>query len=130
MQLLKKLAHLMISNFGPKEQRVKLLFDHHFFVNKYYLHKSANKQNLARILNISNTELENLTIKNFEIGFDALIEMYRFQHFWDEFTNPVNAHLPIQSIISVCGFSSNKEFNNLISGHKEESKMILKKTFV
>jgi len=130
MQLLKKLTLLLISKFSPKEQRVKLLFEHHFFANKYYLHKSANKQNLARILNISNIELDELTTKNFEIGFDALIEMYRFQHFWDEFTNPVNAHLPIQSIISVCGFSSNQEFNNLIAGHKEQSKMILKKAFV
>lgn len=130
MQLLKQLAILLVSKFGPKEQRVKLLFDHHFFSNKYYLHKSANKQNLARILNITNIELDNLTLKNFEISFDALIEMYRFQHFWDEFTNPVNAHLPIQSIISICGFSSNQEFNNLIADHKEASKMILKKTFV
>ena len=119
-----------LQNFLNQESRNKHLFDHHFFVNQYYLHKSANKQNLARILNISNIELDELTTKNFEIGFDALIEMYRFQHFWDEFTNPVNAHLPIQSIISVCGFSSNQEFNNLISGHKEQSKMILKKAFV
>jgi methylphosphotriester-DNA--protein-cysteine methyltransferase len=130
MQLFKKIVLYFISKFGPKEQRVKLLFEHHFFVNRYYLHKSANKQNLARILNISNIELDELTTKNFQIGFDALIEMYRFQHFWDEFTNPVNAHLPIQSIISICGFSSNQEFNNLISGHKEASKMILKKAFV
>jgi hypothetical protein len=130
MQLFKKIVPYFISKFGPKEQRVKLLFEHHFFTNKYYLHKSANKQNLARILNISNLELDNLTTKNFQIHFDALIEMYRFQHFWNEFTNPVNAHLPIQSIISICGFSSNQEFNNLIAGHKEASKMILKKAFI
>jgi hypothetical protein len=130
MQLFKKIVLYFNSKFGPKEHRIKLLFEHHFFANRYYLHKSANKQNLAHILNITNIELDELTTKNFEIGFDALIEMYRFQHFWDEFTNPVNAHLPIQSIISICGFSSNQEFNNLISDHKEQSKMILKKTFV
>lgn len=130
MQTFKKFFFLLISKFGPKEQRIKVLFEHHFFFNKYYLHKSANKDNLAHILNITNIQLDDLTMKSFDLDFDALIEMYRFQHFWDEFTNPVNANLSIQSIISICGFSSNQEFNNLISGHKEASKNILKKTFV
>lgn len=129
MRLLKRLSVLLTAKFGPKEHRTKALFEHHFFSNKYYLHQSANKHNLARILNISNIELDELSTNNFEIEFDALIEKYRFQHFWDEFTNPVNANLPIQSIISVSGFSSNQEFNNLIAERKEASKMILKKAF-
>lgn len=130
MQILNQLNFYFVKKFGRKDQRIKVLFDHHFFVNKYYLHKSANGENMARILNISNMELESLSIHNFSIGFETLRDMYRFQHFWNEFTNPVNAELPIQSIISLCGFNTVQEFNHLLSGHKEASKNILKKLFL
>lgn len=129
MQLIFNLKLFFYKKFRKKEQRIKLLFEHHFYVNKYYLHKSATGAELCRMLNITNTELEQLSIKNYTMGFETLRDMYRFQHFWDEFTNPVNADLPVQSIISLCGFSSNQEFNNLLTDHKEESKYILKKNF-
>lgn len=129
MQLFYKLNLFYVKKFGKKEQRIKVLFDHHFFVNKYYLHKSASTEDLSRILNIPNTELEQLSFNHYTMGFETLRDMYRFQHFWAEFTNPVNAELPIQSIISLCGFSSSKEFNTLLAGHKEASKNILKKNF-
>lgn len=129
MQLFYKLNLFYVKKFGKKEQRIKVLFDHHFFVNKYYLHKSATSENFIRILNITNIELEALSLKNYTMDFVTLRDMYRFQHFWNEFTNPVNADLPIQSIISLCGFSSIQEFNSLLSNHKEASKNILKKNF-
>ncbi len=129
MQLIVNLKFFFIKKFGKKEHRTKQLFDHHFFVNKYYLHKSASSDDLSRILNIHNTDLEKLTLAHFSMNFDTLRDMYRFKHFWDEFTNPVNAELPIQSIISLCGFSSSKDFNSLLAGHKEASKNILKKNF-
>ena len=129
MLLFYKLKLFIIKRFGKKEHRIKVLFDHHFFINKYYLHKSASAEDLSRILNISNTDLEQLALSHYAMAFDNLRDMYRFQHFWDEFTNPVNAELPIQSIISLCGFSSSKEFNTLLAGHKEASKNILKKNF-
>lgn len=129
MQLFYNLNLLFIKKFGKKEQRIKVLFDHHFFVNKYYLHKSASAEDLSRILNIPNIELEQLSFNHYTMGFETLRDMYRFQHFWDEFTNPVNAELPILSIISLCGFSSSKEFNSLLAGHKEASKNILKRNF-
>jgi hypothetical protein len=129
MQLLYLFRLFYIKKFGKKEQRFKILFDHHFFVNKYYLNKSASSDDLSRILNIPNVELEQLALCNYTLNFETLRDMYRFQHFWDEFTNPVNSELPIQSIISLCGFSSNKEFNSLLSDHKEASKDILRKNF-
>lgn len=129
MQLFFKLNHFFIKKFGKREQRIKVLFDHHFFANKYYLHKSASAVDLSRILNISNVELEQLSIHHYTMGLETLRDMYRFKHFWDEFTNPVNAELPIQSIISLCGFTSSKEFNTLLAGNKEASKNILKKSF-
>ncbi len=129
MHLLYKLNLLKIKFFGKKELKIKVLFDHHFFVNKYYLHKSASSADLSRILNISDTDLENLSKQHYTMGFETLRDLYRFQHFWNEFTNPVNADLPIQSIISLCGFSSNKEFNTLLAGNKEASKNYLKKNF-
>lgn len=129
MQLFYKLNLFFIKKFGKKELRIKVLFDHHFFLNKYYLHKSATTENLAHILNISNNELEHLSINHYKMRFETLRDMYRFQHFWAEFTNPLNAQIPIQSIISLCGFSSSEEFNSLIEDHKEASKNILKKNF-
>ena len=129
MQIFYKLNLFYVKKFGKKEQRIKILFDHHFFVNKYYLHKSATAENLTRILNITDIELQALSLKHYTMAFETLRDMYRFQHFWDEFTNPVNAELPIQSIITLCGFSSSQEFNSLLSNHKEASKNILKKSF-
>ncbi len=129
MQLFYKLNLFFIKKFGKKEHRIKVLFDHHFFVNKYYLHKSASAEDLSRILNIPIAALEQCSLNHYTIGFETLRDMYRFQHFWSEFTNPLNAELPIQSIISLCGFSSSKEFNTLLAGHKEASKNILKKNF-
>jgi hypothetical protein len=129
MQLFYKLNFFYIKLFGKKINRIKVLFDHHFFVNKYYLHKSASGEALSNMLNITNIELEQIVTKNYSIGFDSLRDMYRFKHFWEEFTNPLNADLPIQSVIAFCGFSSNQEFNSLIADHKEVSKHILKKNF-
>jgi hypothetical protein len=129
MQLIYKLKLSFIKKFGKREQRNKVLFDHHFFVNKYYLLKSASTEEISHILNIPNAELENLALSNYSMNFETLRDMYRFKHFWDEFTNPVNADLPIQSIISLCGFSSSRDFNTLLAGHKEASKSILKKNF-
>jgi hypothetical protein len=129
MLLFYKMKLFIIKRFGKKEHRIKVLFDHHFFINKYYLQKSASAEDLSRILNISNADLELLSFNHHTMGFEQLRDMYRFQHFWDEFTNPLNAELPIQSIISLCGFSSSKEFNTLLAGHKEASKNILKKNF-
>lgn len=129
MLLFYKLKLFFIKRFGKKDHRIKVLFDHHFFINKYYLHKTASADDLSHILNISNTDLDLISFNHYTMGFDQLRDMYRFQHFWDEFTNPVNAELPIQSIISLCGFSSSKEFNTLLAGHKEASKNILKKNF-
>lgn len=129
MQLYYVLKLFYIKKFGKKEQRIKVLFDHHFFKNKYYLQKSAKTEDLSRILNISNIELDQMTFNHYTMGFETLRDMYRFQHFWNEFTNPVNSELPIQSIISLCGFSSSQEFNSLLAGHKEASKNILKKNF-
>jgi len=130
MQLLDKLKTFYINKFTQKVNRTKVLFDHHFFMNKYYLHKTASIEELASMLNISNTELDQVVSKHYAIGFEPLRDMYRFKHFWDEFTNPLNADLPVQSVIAFCGFSSNQEFNNLIADHKEVSKHILKKNFL
>ena len=130
MQLLYKLKLFYIKLFGKKVNRIKVIFDHHFFVNKYYLHKSATGDALASMLNISILELEQVVTNNYSNGFDTLRDMYRFKHFWDEFTNPLNADLPVQSVITFCGFSSNQEFNSLIADHKEVSKQILKKNFL
>lgn len=129
MNLFYRINYFFIKKFGNKAIRNKVIFDHHFFVNKYYLNKSASLKNIIQILNISEPELENLLQAHYALNFNTLCEMHRFRHFWEEFTNPLNADLSVQSIIELCGFSSNDEFNELLSGHKEASKHILKRNF-
>ncbi len=120
---------LFVKYWPKKEMRDKFLFEHHFFTNRYYLNQSANELNMSFILNMSVNELNNITFVNYEQDFKSLCDMYRFKHFWEEFTNPLNAGLSVQSIISSCGFNSTEDFNSLIADHKQESRVILKKNF-
>jgi len=109
--------------------RNKFLFEHHFFTNRYYLNPAANEINMSFILNMTVSELNQTVLNHYEQDFKALCDMYRFKHFWEEFTNPLNAGLSVQSIISSCGFSSTKDFNSLITDHKEASRDILMRNF-
>lgn len=118
-----------IQHFLNEESRYKYLFDHHFFVNQYYLHKSASLENMAKILNISTGEVNKITKKHYELSFETLCNNYKMQHFWNEFNNPLNAELPVDSIIKSAGFDSNVDFSASILKHKEESKYILEKHF-
>ena len=118
-----------IRNFLSNESRNKYLFDHHFFVNQYYLHKSASIENIAKILNITTEDVNNITLKYYELSFETLCSNYKMQHFWNEFNNPINADLPVASIIKSAGFNSNIDFSESIQKHKEESKYILEKHF-
>ena len=52
MELFYKLKLFYVKQFGKKAHRNKVLFDHHFFINKYYLSKSASIIELSKILNI------------------------------------------------------------------------------
>lgn len=129
MNFFYRINYFFIKKFGSKAIRNKVIFEHHFFVNRYYLNKQASLKSIIQILNISESEFEHLLLKHYNLNFNTLCEMYRFRHFWEEFTNPLNADLSVQSIIELCGFSSNAEFNQLLSGHKEASKSILKRNF-
>ena len=129
MRFANKFKIFFIKYLVVKTARKRLLFEHHFFANRYFLHTSACDKHMANILNISFDDLNLFIEDNYGIEFNQLLELHRFKHFWSEFTNPLNADLPIQSIISSCGFNSIDQFNNLISGHMEESKDILKKNF-
>jgi len=129
MRFANKLKIFFIKYLVVKSARKRLLFEHHFFVNRYFLHASACDQHMAHILNILVEDLNLFIEANYGIEFNQLLELHRFKHFWSEFTNPLNSNLPIQSIISSCGFNSMDQFNSLITGHMEESKDILKKNF-
>lgn len=130
MKVLNTLKLFYIRNLIKNENRVKFLFDHHFFTNHYYLHKSASEIHMANILNIEPSDLNQITRKSYNLNFEDLCEKYRFAHFWNEFTNPLNAELPINSLINASGFKSNEDFSNLISNHKEESKNIINSQFL
>ena len=125
MKVLNALRLFYIRNLIKNENRIKVLFDHHFFTNRYYLHKSASESHMANILNIECHSLNQITVKSYGLDFNELCEKYRFNHFWNEFTNPLNAQLPIHSLIDASGFKSNEDFSSLMSNHKEESKNII-----
>ena len=130
MKVLNALRLFYIRNLIKNENRIKFLFDHHFFTNQYFLNKSASEDHMANILNIDCHSLNQITVKNYDLNFNELCEKNRFNHFWNEFTNPLNADLPINSLIDIAGFTDPKDFSSLMSNHKEESKNILTKTFL
>jgi methylphosphotriester-DNA--protein-cysteine methyltransferase len=99
-------------------------------VNQYYLHKSASLENMSKILNISPATVNQITNTYYAMEFESLCSKYKFQHFWDEFTNPLNSELPVESIIKSAGFNSNDDFTEIILKHKEESKYILERKFI
>jgi hypothetical protein len=123
------IKQFIIRNFLNKETRYKYLFDHHFFVNQYFLHKSASLDNMAKILNIKMEQVNQISLSNYGVEFEVLCSEYKFKHFWEEFTNPLNSELPVDSIIKSAGFISNDDFSESILKHKEESKYILEKKF-
>lgn len=130
MKVLNALRLFYIRNLIKNENRIKVLFDHHFFTNRYYLHKSASESHMANILNIECHSLNQITVKSYGLDFNELCEKYRFNHFWNEFTNPLNAQLPIHSLIDASGFKSNDDFSSLITNRKEESKQIINKEYI
>lgn len=130
MNVTSHIKQFFLRYFLNKESRSKYLFDHHFFVNQYYLHKSASLENMSKILNISPSTVNQITNTYYAMEFESLCSKYKFQHFWDEFTNPLNSELPVESIIKSAGFSSNDDFTEIILKHKEESKYILERKFI
>jgi len=129
MGVIIKLKILYIKYFLNKKERDRKLFQHFFFGKQYFLHTNASLDDMSKILNMNAEFLNKLVLENYGMDFKNLCQMYRFRHFWSEFTNPLNAQLPINSIIKSCGFENNESFSDLISNHKESSKNILKKFF-
>ena len=129
MKAMNSIVLYFIRNWMKKETSNRFLFNHHFFNNRYYLQKSASDEYMAFILNITVSELNIIVKQSYDHDFKTLCDLYRFKHFWEEFTNPLNANLPVQSIISSCGFNSVDDFKDSMKEHKEESKIILKKQF-
>jgi hypothetical protein len=130
MKLFNALKLFYIRNLIKSENKIKSLFDHHFFSNHYYLHKSASDVHMANILNIDVSTLNQISCKNYNLVFNDLCEKYRMEHFWNECTNPINSELPVISLINASGFKSNEEFSNLIINKKEESKKIITNQFL
>jgi hypothetical protein len=130
MKLFNALKLFYIRNLIKSENKIKSLFDHHFFSNHYYLHKSASDVHMANILNIDVSTLNQISCKNYNLVFNDLCEKYRMEHFWNECTNPINSDLPVISLINASGFKSNEEFSNLIINKKEESKKIITNQFL
>lgn len=93
---------------------IKNLFDHHFFDQKYFLQPSASEIDFAKLLNVSTEILNHISKTYYLNSFVNLIEEYRYMHFIKEFENPLNADLPLDSIIKLSGFEDNNRFADFV----------------
>jgi AraC-like DNA-binding protein len=100
---------------------LKNVFDHYFFDLKYYLHKDASIQDFALLLDVSSEKLNKIAEVNYNLSFPSLINEYRYRHCIVEFENPLNENLPIDSIIKLCGYTTNDKFVEFV---KERHKNI------
>jgi AraC-like DNA-binding protein len=97
----------------------KLTFDHYFFDLKYYLKPTASLLDFSSLLEISTERVNQLSQAHYYSRFDDLINKYRFNHFINEFNNPVNANISIESVIKLCGFEDAKAFTDYFKKHRE-----------
>lgn len=88
----------------------KKVFDHYFFDLKYYLHKEACIEDFSFLLNIHTDDIVKITNSFYNLTFQALINENRYRHFLNELESPINANLPIDSIIKLCGYENSDKF--------------------
>ena len=88
----------------------KMVFDHHFFELKYYLHKEASIEDFAILLNIGDQQLAEISNNYYNVTFQMLINENRYKHFLQELESPLNANLTIESIVKLCGYENNDRF--------------------
>jgi hypothetical protein len=86
------------------------VFNHHFFVLKYYLKPVACEDDFANLLNITVEELNIVSFNYHYCSFNILLNQTRYKHLLEELQNPLNADLPIRSILNSCGAANNISF--------------------
>jgi AraC-like DNA-binding protein len=99
----------------------KEILDHYFFENKYYLFSHASEDDFAKLLNISKEKLNSYSKFYFDQSFQSLINESRYNHVIEEFQNPINTDLPIDSVIKLCGFENNQAFVEYVKEKDENS---------
>jgi len=99
----------------------KSVFEHYFFDLKYYLHKEACIKNFSSLLEISPEKLDQFSKANYSIPFELLLNEHRYIHFMNELENPVNANLPFDSIIKLCGYENYHKFVDFVKEKRSQT---------
>ena len=99
----------------------KEILEHYFFENKYYLFSHASEDDFAKLLNISKEKLNSYSKFYFDQSFQDLINESRYNHVIEEFQNPINTDMPIDSVIKLCGFENNQAFVEYVKEKDENS---------
>jgi len=99
----------------------KEILDHYFFENKYYLTSNASEEDFSKLLNISIDKLNSYSKVYYAQSFQGLINESRYKHVMDEFQNPINEDIPIESVIKLCGFENNQAFVHYVKEKHENS---------
>lgn len=90
MNVYMSLKWFLFNFFQKNTQLDKFHFDHYSINCEYFLHKSVFHNHMSNILNINFKNPNDITINHYNMNFADLCEKYKFEHFWDYVTNPIN----------------------------------------
>ena len=99
----------------------KILFDHHFFDLKYYLHQDSSNEKFSILLNITPEKLDQIAQKHYGSSFQILLNECRYRHLMDELESPINSTLSIESIFKLSGFAGNENFVDYLNTKNPKS---------
>jgi len=106
------------SESDKKEIGFKQRFVDLFFKERYFLHTDGTLQNMAFILNVSESFLSNYILTNFQMEYPALCIRHRIEHFQAAMEDPKNSDIPISSLIMGSGFESVEKFKDSLHSDK------------
>lgn len=109
MQLFGKILYFF-KKLYPNTDNTINVFNHYFFDLKYYLKPLVSDHDFAQLMNITVEKLNSISIHCHSLSFEMLLNETRYKHILEELQNPINADLPIKSIVYTCGFEDNINF--------------------
>lgn len=119
MRIVTYIKKLYFSLF-PSKSNLKSRFDHYFFDHKYFLRPSTSDLDFSKLVKLSVDQINQISLMYYSFKFNDLIVKYQYDHILKELENPVNADLPIESVIKSTGFDSSTKFVEFINSNKNK----------
>lgn len=107
-------------NLFPSRLNLKSRFDHYFFDLKYFLRPSASDVDFSILVKLTVDQINKISLMYYSFNFNDLIVRNQYEHILKELENPVNADLPIESVMKSTGFDSNIKFVDFINTNKNK----------